>query len=335
MAVPSKMRHYLDRQGHIIHSEHSVQQMTSWDLLYNRLRANFDGVRTRYCQVPESEEGEGHASYEYGYTVKNIRSLEDGQIELRYQARDGAEEVRAVDLIIGADGSSSTLRGLLLPEVKRTYAGYVAWRGTIPEIEASEAAKTVFLEKFTFYHTAGIQILAYTIPGENGLLEVGKRLINWVWYCNYPQDSTEYTELMTDVEGRLHHFTLPAGKMQPQIWEQQRRYAGEILPPQFAELVAKTKQPFVQAIADVLSPTNVFFEGKVLLVGDAVAGFRPHSAASTNQAAFDAQLLGRLLEGKLTLEEWERETMDYARYMQGRGVEMGQRSQFGKHPLAR
>lgn len=36
----------------------------------------------------------------------------------------------------------------------------------------------------------------------------------------------------------------------------------------------------------------------------------------------------------LEMCRWEEETMDFARHMQGRGVEMGQRSQFGHHPLA-
>ena len=31
---------------------------------------------------------------------------------------------------------------------------------------------------------------------------------------------------------------------------------------------------------------------------------------------------------------WEEETMGFAKRMQRRGVEMGQRSQFGYHPLA-
>lgn len=334
MAVTSKLRHYLDRDGNQIYSEKSVQHMTSWDLLYNILRANFDAVQTGYCNVPELKDGEGSGVYDYGHTVKALGNLEGGRLELHYQDADGNESKQNADLIIGADGSSSTLRGILLPEVRRTYAGYVAWRGTVPESDASEEARAAFVEKFAFYHTSGIQILACTIPGHNGSLKVGKRLINWVWYCNYPQDSKEYAELMTDIEGRKHHSTLPLGKMRPEIWEQQQDYAKHILPPQFAELVTKTKQPFIQAICDVIAPKNVFYEGKVLLTGDAVAGFRPHTAASTNQAAFDAQLLGKLIEGEMTMNEWERETTDYAKHMQRRGIEMGQRSQFGHHPLA-
>ena len=335
IAVPSKLRHYLDKDGNQIHREYTTQQMTSWDLLYHLLRANFDGVKSDYCEVPPSAPSDGIGAYEYGHMVIDVRDGDDGKVEVEFEDRDGTKTSESADLLIGADGASSTLRKILLPEVQRKYAGYVAWRGTVPEVEVSKAATEAFVEKFAFYHSEGVQILSYTIPGKNGSLEVGKRLVNYVWYCNYPQDSEEYRELMTDSDGHRHHTTLPVGKMRPEIWDQQKAYARRILPPQFAELVEKTKQPFIQAITDVLSPRNSFFDGKVLLVGDAVAGFRPHTAASTSQAAFDALVLDELISGAIDNARWQEKTMDYARHMQRRGVEMGQRSQFGHHPLSR
>jgi len=311
-----------------------MQKMTSWDLLYYLLRANFDRVESDYCKLPEPIEGEGEAKYEYGHLVTGLEDITD-QVEIKFKDRDGKQGRTSADLVIGADGPSSTIRKILLPEVKRQYAGYVAWRGTIPETEASPAAKEAFVEKFAFYHSKGIQILSYTIPGHSGSLEPGKRLINWVWYTNYPDDSPEYADLMTDSKGNRHHNTLPIGSMRDEIWQQQQAYAQRILPPQFAEIVTKTKHPFIQAITDVISPRNAFFDGKVLLIGDAVAGFRPHTAASTSQAAFDALKLEELISGKMSRKEWEMETMEYARHVQERGVALGERSQFGRHPLAR
>jgi len=64
----------------------------------------------------------------------------------------------------------------LLPEVERKYVGYVAWRETVLESEATAAAQKAFIETFTFYHSAGVQILSYVIPGENGSLGPGKSL---------------------------------------------------------------------------------------------------------------------------------------------------------------
>ena len=307
--------------------------MTSWDLLYYLLRANFDGLESDYTHVPAPAEAEGQGIYLYGHLVTGVKNL-GSEIELEYEDKDGNTQATRADLVVGADGPSSTLRKLTMPEVQRKYAGYVAWRGTVPESEGSITAEQTFVDSFTFFHSTGTQILAYLIPGENGCLEPGKRLINWVWYCNYSQDSNDFKELMTDSDGKTHHVTLPVGKMRQETLEKQRAFAQGALPPQFAEIVCNTKQPFIQAITDVISPRNTFYNGKMLLIGDAVAGFRPHTAASTSQAAFDAIKLEELMAEEITLREWGDQTMEYAKLMQRKGIELGERSQFGRHPLS-
>ncbi|KAF2228372.1 FAD/NAD(P)-binding domain-containing protein, partial [Viridothelium virens] len=336
LVVTSRARQYLDRRGEVIHFEERAQRMTSWDLLYHVLRAGFDGVESGYVEVPRRGEGEGNGVYEYGCMVTGWREVEGG-VEVEYEKRvdEGKSELQkeTADMLIACDGGSSTVRQILLPDVQRAYAGYVAWRGTVLESELSEEAAKTLAEKFTFYHAPALQILAYLIPGRNGTLEKGQRLMNYVWYCNYPEGSPEHNELMTDVHGKKHPVTVPVGGMQPKIWEQQQRHAKEVLPPQFAELVEKTKQPFVQAIMDVISPQQVFQGAKVLLLGDALAGFRPHTAASTSQAAFDAMTLADFMAGKLDLQGFEEECTSFAKSVQKAGVEMGDRSQFGDHPL--
>lgn len=142
---------------------------------------------------------------------------------------------------------------------------------------------------------------------------------------------------MTDSDGHEHGFTVPAGKIRPGIWEKQRESAEKSLPPQFLELVTKTETPFIQAVTDVRSPTASLMDGKVILVGDAVAGFRPHTAGSTGQAAWHSLLLDELDflgEGKTTMPEWEVKVMEWAEVRGKQGIDMGERSQFGKHPLS-
>jgi 2-polyprenyl-6-methoxyphenol hydroxylase-like FAD-dependent oxidoreductase len=349
LTVTSHQRQYLNKEGEIIDREDREQQMTSWDLLYHLLRANCDGVKSEYAEVPKPQENEGTLSYEYGCTVTDIKTpnsttisdmdySEPVQITIKHSS--GKTSITEADLVIAADGPSSTIRARYHPEVKRTYAGYVAWRGTVPEDQVSEEAKKVLVERITFFHTQNTQILAYAIPGKHGTLEPGKRLLNWVWYVNYKEESAEHRNIMTDKNGKRHHITLPAGGVRDDVWSQQKDFAKRTLPSAFAELVEKTKVPFIQTITDVISPSANLDSGRVLLIGDALAGVRPHTGMSSNQAALDAMQLAETINkiiggaGEKVLEEWEKHVLEYAIELQSRGVYIGNRSQFGEHPKA-
>ncbi|KAK8113355.1 FAD/NAD(P)-binding domain-containing protein [Apiospora sp. TS-2023a] len=331
-AVTSHRRQYLDRNGNVTHKEDMDQNMTSWDLAYYLMRANYDGVENPYCKVPDGKPTDGKTVHLHDRNVTDIKERDNG-VEMFWKSSSGDEGSLKADILIGADGPSSTIRSLLAPEVQRKYAGYCALRGTVPEAEVSDAAREAFCEKFTFFHCRGVQILAYLIPGKDGTVEPGQRLINFVYYTNFPEGSPELEETMTDKDGKRHRITMPPGLTDMKAWEKQRQIARERLPPQFAEIVCATRKPFVQAVTDVRSPTNEYLNGKVILIGDALAGFRPHTVASTSQAAFDAMVLADYVEGKVSWEQWKKETLGFARYIQKRGVDMGNRSQFEDLPL--
>ncbi|KAK5993007.1 2,6-dihydroxypyridine 3-monooxygenase-like protein [Cladobotryum mycophilum] len=349
VSVTSRERLYLDRAGNVISRKASVQQMTSWDLLYHVLRANFDGLRSDYVrEIPEGVlEGavRGDAAYHHGVLVTGVRDTGSG-VEISWKSNLSGEEAETLtklliaDNVIIADGSSSTMRAILTPSsATRTYAGYVAFRGTVSESMLSSFSLATFREKFVFYHAAHIQILAYLIPGRNGSTREGERLVNWVWYWNVEQGSDEFRWIFTDRRGKLHRFTLPPGDdMDPQVWGRQRRRARMLLPPQFAELVERTERPFAQAITDLPPPADGpawYLENDgAVMVGDAVAGFRPHTAGSTGQAAHHALMLPNVRgvfdgDGHLTRDAYSDEVRLHAVSMQRLGVELGQRSQFG------
>ncbi|KAI1855612.1 hypothetical protein JX266_000477 [Neoarthrinium moseri] len=332
IAVTSHRRQYLDRDGNVVHKEDMEQNMTSWDLAYFLMRANYDGINSEHCKAPSPEATDGMAIHLHDHNVTEIK--EDGQgVRVFWKTSRGEEGSIVGDIIIGADGPSSTVRKLLQPGVERAYAGYCALRGTIREDSVSEATRETFSERFTFFHCRGVQILAYLIPGRNGSVDRGQRLINFVYYTNFPEGSPELEEIMTDKHGKRRLITMPPGMTDPNAWEKQRQVARERLPQPFAEIVCGTKTPFVQAVTDVISPTNEYLNGKVVLIGDSLAGFRPHTVASTSQAAFDAMIFADYIEGKVSKEKWKKETMGFARYIQKRGVDMGNRSQHEDLPL--
>lgn len=340
--VRSPFRHNLDREGGEASRSNYPQEMTSWDLLYHILRANFDGLETPYvnqCAARDDVQGE----YRHGHSVEKVETEEGtGKVKVFYRTHEGQEGNTTADMVIAADGSGGTLRKYLLPNVVRTYAGYVAWRGTVVESKLSEEAKDALVERFTFYHAPHIQLqmLSYLIPGENGSIEPGKRKLNWVWYNNIEEGSEHWNSTMTDTDGVLHNYIMPVGKVRPEILEAQLAKARAVLPPQFSEIVHKTETPFIQAITDVICPKVTFLDGRVVLLGDSIAGFRPHTAASTSQAAMNSLLLEALMKktggvlGKREAAIYEENSLAYATQLSEHGIRLGNRSQFGEQRCA-
>jgi 2-polyprenyl-6-methoxyphenol hydroxylase-like FAD-dependent oxidoreductase len=78
------------------------------------------------------------------------------------------------------------------------------------------------------------------------------------------------------------------------------------------ELWQKVESPFVQAITDNFAAKCVFPDGKVMLVGDAVAGLRPHTTAGTNQAALHALVLKKVFEkgSAMSVVRWEQKILE-------------------------
>ena len=59
-------------------------------------------------------------------------------------AHTGRQDSIDADMVIGADGVNSTVRQLVNAPVTKKYAGYVAWRATIPEKLVSKEAVDYF-----------------------------------------------------------------------------------------------------------------------------------------------------------------------------------------------
>lgn len=85
-------------------------------------------------------------------------------MELDYQVINGQDVKSTADLVIAADGPSSTVRILPAPIIQRTYVGYVACRGTIREDMAPRSAKEVFVEKLADFHFRGNSNLSVSSP---------------------------------------------------------------------------------------------------------------------------------------------------------------------------
>ena len=254
-------------------------------------------------------------------------SQRDEQVQVRFS--DGSTVT--CDLLVCADGISSSARAALQPQARPAYAGYVAWRGTVEEGRLSRAVRELLADSICYQVIPDSHILLYPIPALDGSVAPGRRLANFVWYRNYAAGE-ELGDLMTDRDGVQRDITLPPGAARQTHLDELRAVAGAELAPQLAEVVQRTGLPFVQVIFDIEVDRMAF--GRVCLVGDAAFALRPHAAAGTAKAAADAWALAEALaatHGDLptALPLWERRQLAIGRAGLQRTRRNGDKSQFG------
>lgn len=272
LGVTAFERVVLDRNGNFLDRDRTPQTQHAWDSLYRVLRQH----------LPE-------AQYHLGASVTAVH--QDGD-RVSATLADGRQF--SGDLLVAADGTLSTVRRLLEPASLPTYAGYVAWRGLIPEDELTALAATDLAGRFAFFRYPGSHILGYLIPGPNGETEAGQRRYNWVWYRPAPAGAA-IDSLLTDRSGRRHYISMPAQGLDPAAKKEMQNAAAEHLPPSFLDAVLATDTPFVQAIQDLEAPRMAY--GRVALVGDAASVVRPHTAMGIDKGAGDAFFLAEALHG--------------------------------------
>jgi 2-polyprenyl-6-methoxyphenol hydroxylase-like FAD-dependent oxidoreductase len=141
-----------------------------------------------------------------------------------------------------ADGIASTARSLLFSGIEPRYAGYVAWRGTVPEEDLTGATCGRLADAITYQLVPASHILVYPIPSRAGSVEPGQRRMNFVWYRNVAEgDELEW--FLTDRHGERRARSLPPGAARDRCVDEIRGFAAEYLAPPIAEVVARTTEP--------------------------------------------------------------------------------------------
>lgn len=304
-AVTNHIR-YLARDGSILHEAPHVYRFSSWNTVYRGLLAAFGPDRYRLgSEVMSFESSDGHVDV----TLADWSTLR-------------------ADLLVCADGIGSPARRRLLPDVRPEYAGYVAWRGMVPERQLNGKVMDVLGDAITYHVYANSHILVYPIPGPDGSVTPGERLINFVWYRNYLAGS-DLTDVLTGADGATRELSLPPGAARHDHIEEVRATATARLPDVISAVVRATAEPFLQVICDVDVPRMAF--DRVCLVGDAAFAARPHAAAGTAKAAADAWALADALaeadDLDTALAAWEPRQLELGRSLLERTRRIGHRSQ--------
>ena len=256
-------RRVLGADGSVVTRMPLAQLLTSWSRLYALLLAAFPSARLRQ-----------------GVAVTRVDETADG---VRARAEGGA--VFEAELLIASDGIRSAVRAQLLPDALPCYAGYVAWRGVCDEGVLSEFTRASMFEHFCFGLPPGEQMLGYPVAGAGNATGHGQRRYNFVWY-RAADEACALRELMTDAQGVHHPHGIAPHKIAPHHVTAMRSDAQRLLAPQFAEVLERTMQPFLQPIHDVESARLA--HGRIALMGDAGFVARPHVGMGVTKAAEDA-----------------------------------------------
>jgi len=273
LGIVAQTRKLLDVDGRVTLTVECPQVLTAWERVYRVLRDAF----------PPQHYHRGRA----------FKAFEETGSAVVARFADGGTE--AADVLIGADGLRSTVRGQCLPDVVPLYAGYCAWRALLPESAIPREIHRELFDSMAFCLPPGEQCVFYPVAGPNGDLRPGQRRYNVVWY-RPADEATELPWLLTDDSGVTHSISIPPPLIRRDAVAAMRAAAERLLPPQFRAIVRLIDEPILQPIYDLESPRLAF--GRVAIVGDAAFVARPHVAAGVSKAANDAAALAAALEAE-------------------------------------
>lgn len=271
IGVDIKGRVAFDHDGATLGTLDIRQCLTTWGRLHTLLSGAFPAAR-----------------YHLGHACAAVEQDGDGVTAL---FRNGT--TTRGELLIAADGIRSAVRAQFAPQTRLDYAGYIAWRGLVEENTLSPQTHRDLFPKFAFSLAPREHMLGYPVAGFDNSTRAGQRCFNFVWYRPTHIDR-ELPQLCTDIHGTRHDLSIPPPLLRPEVIDAMRHSARDQLSPQFAEVVAKTRQPFFQAIFDLES--TVMDHGRVALLGDAAFVARPHCGMGVSKAAGDALALSGLLQ---------------------------------------
>jgi len=263
----------------------------NWSAIYDNLRR----------RVPDQ-------IYHSGIEVQEV--VDNGD-HVSVQTNAGKEKC---DLLIAANGVNSTTRTQLYPEAGADYAGYVAWRGTIPISKLPESER--FKKNFHYYFSPnGFRghFLRFPIPAPN-YQATGQVILNWMLYEAYPAEKLKF--LLIDKTGKLQKGSIPRNFLSKEHITYLHKLAKQVLPAEMAEVIMQTEAPFLQVIYDSLVPQ--FVNRRIAFSGDAGMTLRPHSGSGAGHAIAFGIALAEILKNNKSLSidallnQWNQARLEYS-----------------------
>lgn len=300
MGVHSNGRIMFDSNGREITRCEMSQLMTSWGLIYRFLRA----------QLPDTFYHQGKA----------LTGLTQSTETVTAEFQDGTSV--SGDWLIGADGTRSTTRSLLAPEIVAEYCGYLGWRGLIDESLIDKQVHQQVAHRMAFSMAPGGHWLGYLVAGPDDKLTPGDRWYNWGWYRT--ANDEQLRDALTDAQGNYYPLGIPHTLIREDVVEKMREESRAYLAPQSQAIIAATAQPFIQGMYDF--GVEKMRYGRSFLIGDAAFTARPHVGLGVSKAADDASKLAHALDQTdqaSALAKWEDERLRFGKAALQWGRDLG------------
>ncbi len=111
-------------------------------------------------------------------TVSGVREpVESGRVSV-----DSTGGVFTADMVVGGDGVYSATRRFVAPDHPAAgYAGYMLWRGLVPEAEVPGGLDGRG-QNLEIHSAPGVQLVVYGVPGADGGTDPGHRRVSYAWY---------------------------------------------------------------------------------------------------------------------------------------------------------
>lgn len=214
------------REGKLLWLQPVPFELMSWSEIFNQ----FNG------QIPEE-------NIHYNAKVVEVGMIGDKAFVLLQD--DGVKQ--EFDLVIGADGYLSTARKFVSPTSSPAFAGYVLWRGGIPEADlvgmnlvtpSHEGFSVVFLPD------CGGHLVMFFVRKPSG-----ERVLTWGVYIPVPE--ADFLHVMTDKDGQVHTHSIPPGMVQPALEKEWKDRALANMPSDYSSIIAASEDTFIQGIFDM------------------------------------------------------------------------------------
>jgi len=293
-----------DRLGHTAWSLPVDLALLNWGDLYRNLRK----------RVPES-------CYQQGKTVTTVKMVDPDTAVILLE--DGSSH--KFDLVIFADGYRSMGRDMLCSDAELKYRGYVLWRGVLPESELQDSGPLeTSIPRLTYKGLPGHLIL-YFVPGSDGSVAKGERLVNWAAYV--PVSNEGLPAFLVDKDGRQRSTSIPPGAMRLEEEDRLKDLMRQHLPTYYADIVNASQDTFAQPIYTVDIP--VYYHDRLCLMGDAGALAQPFTGSGVFKGVNNAIDLMDLLFAYANnideaLRDWETDQINLGQRLVVLGEQMEQ-----------